>query len=208
MKRTHVNNIKLIIVLALMFIVSCGKDYTPEEQEYINQIEDKRTEKNETMKNESSSPFNYKGKVEFHPLKYYDADPEYVFRSKLYEYDVKDTVTVFGTKGEERKSVRFGYLNINFKEGERKVNVYESSHKGDIYYSIWFTDKTSSKETYGVGRYLNFKKSPESDYEYKIDFNLAFNPYCAYSKEYSCAMPTKEDYLDIKIEAGEKSFHD
>lgn len=201
------NLISLFVIMIIM-LSSCGKDYSPEELEYIKGIEEKRAEKDDYMKNDENSPFNFKGKVEFHPLKYYEPDPSYIFQSKLYEYETKDTVTIFGTKGEERKSVRFGYLKINFKDGTQNVNIYESEHKGDIYYSIWFQDKTSGKETYGVGRYLNFKKAPEAEYLYKIDFNMAYNPYCAYSKEYSCAMPTKEDYLDVRIEAGEKSFHD
>jgi uncharacterized protein (DUF1684 family) len=75
------------------------------------------------------------------------------------------------------------------------------------YYSIWFTDKTTNEESYGVGRYVDFELNMNSDFIYTVDFNYAYNPYCAYSSEYSCAIPTKEDYLDIAIEAGEKKFH-
>jgi len=46
------------------------------------------------------------------------------------------------------------------------------------------------------------------NYEYDIDFNLSYNPYCAYTHSYSCAIPSKEDYLDIEINAGEKIFHE
>ena len=76
-----------------------------------------------------------------------------------------------------------------------------------MYYSIWFTDKTTGEVTYGVGRYIDFEIHPDKDFNYTVDFNLAYNPYCAYSPEYSCAIPTKEDYIDLAIEAGEKNFH-
>ena len=72
-----------------------------------------------------------------------------------------------------------------------------------IYY-IPFTDLTNGEETYGAGRYLDFK-IPESE-KVIIDFNLAYNPYCAYNHSYSCPIPPKENNLNIKIEAGEKTF--
>ena len=96
-------------ILALL-ITACGQDYSPEQKEYISKIELERVEKNNWMQNDPSSPFNYKGKVEFHELNYFDIDPDFVFRSKLYELNPKDTVTIYGTKGEPRKVVRYGYV--------------------------------------------------------------------------------------------------
>jgi len=202
-------NMKYSLIAILFFLLfSCGQKYTEKEINYIKSIEEQRKIKNEYMKNDPASPFNYKGKVEFHELKYFDVDPKFVFKSKLYEYNPKDTITIYGTKGEARKAVRFGYVLINYENKEYKVNVYEGTTKsGEKYYSIWFTDKTTNKETYGVGRYLDFEKHNNPDYIYIIDFNLAYNPYCAYSPNYSCAIPTKEDFIPIEIKAGEKKFH-
>lgn len=198
----------LFIAISFFLISSCGQNYTHEEINYIKSIEEQRKIKNEYMKNDPASPFNYKGKVEFHELKYFDVDPKFVFKSKLYEYNPKDTITIYGTKGEARKAVRYGFVIINYDNKEYKVNVYEGTTKsGEKYYSIWFTDKTTNKETYGVGRYLDFEKHDNPDYIYTIDFNLAYNPYCAYSPNYSCAIPTKEDFIPIEIKAGEKKFH-
>jgi uncharacterized protein (DUF1684 family) len=194
--------------LFLLFFFSCGKDYTPDEKQYILGIEELREEKDQYMKNDSGSPFNFKGKVHFEPLNYYDPNPDFIFKSKLFEYDNKDTVTIFGTKGEERKVVRYGFVKLDYKGENFRVNVYEGiSRKGETYISIWFTDKTTGEETYGVGRYLDFELNSDKNFTYTIDFNLAYNPYCAYSPEYSCAIPAKEDYLDLAIEAGEKNFH-
>ncbi|MGE5679335.1 MAG: DUF1684 domain-containing protein [Bacillota bacterium] len=199
----------VIITLLITFsLFSCKKTYSPEEQSYINKIEELRKQKNEEMKNSPDSPFNAKGKIHFEDLKYYEPDPSFVFKSKLIEYEDKDTITVYGTKGEPRKSLRFGYVTINYQNKNYKVNVYKGfSRNGQEYYAVWFTDKTTNDETYGVGRYLDFEKNPNKDYLYTIDFNMAYNPYCAYSPDYSCAIPTREDYLDVKITAGEKKFH-
>ncbi|NWF88504.1 MAG: DUF1684 domain-containing protein [Ignavibacteriaceae bacterium] len=198
----------VIVFTSLAIFMSCGENYSPEQKEYIAAIEKQRLEKDDYMKNDPSFPFNFKGKVAFHPLKYFDVDPDFVFHSKLFEYPVKDTITIFGTKGEERKVIRYGFVKFDYKNKKYQTNVYKGSTKnGTEYYSIWFTDKTTNNESYGVGRYLDFDLYPEKNYVYTVDFNLAYNPYCAYSADYTCAIPTKDDYIDLEITAGEKKFH-
>jgi uncharacterized protein len=195
----------LILTIVLS---SCGRNYSPEQKNYIAKIEKERAEKNEWMKNDPSSPFNRKGKAGFHDLNYFDVDPAYIFKSKLYEYEPKDTVVYYGTKGDARKAVRYGYVGVTLEGQSRKINVYEGSTAGgEIYYSIWFTDKTTNNETYGVGRYIDFEKVDDTAHVYEIDFNNAYNPYCAYTPNYSCAIPTKEDYIPVEINTGEKKFH-
>ncbi len=205
------NNLRksLLLFALLLIIAGCGKNYTPEQKAYIAKIEKERAEKNEWFKTSPESPFNYKEKIPFHKLKYFDVDPAWVFHSKLYEYPVKDSLTIYGTKGEGRPTIKFGYIKFNVGGKEYKMNVYKSrARNGKYYYSIWFTDKTTNKESYGVGRYIDFEKNPDPNFVYTIDFNLAYNPYCAYSPAYSCAIPSKDDYLDLAVSAGEKKFHD
>ena len=197
-----------LIVIFVGLIGSCGENHTSEEKNYIASIEKHRQEVNDYMKSDPNSPFNFKGKVEFHPLKYFNVDPNFVFKSKLFEYPTKDTISVLGTKGEERKVVRYGYVSFDYQKKAHRLNVYKGFGKsGEEYFSIWFTDLTTNKESYGVGRYLGFELYTDKNYKYTIDFNLAYNPYCAYSADYTCAIPTKEDFVDLKIEAGEKKYH-
>jgi len=197
-----------ILFLALI-ITGCGRNYTADEKIYIARIEKERENKNEWMKNDESSPFNRKGKIEFHNLNYFDVDPDFIFKSKLYPYSPKDTVTVLGTKGDKRKMVRYGYFLISYDGKEYKINFYEGSTKGgDKYYTISFTDKTTNNETYGVGRYIEMDLNGDPEHIYNVDFNLAFSPYCSYSPNYTCAIPLKEDYIPIAIRAGEKKYHD
>ena len=201
-----------LIIISILFL-ACEKEeekvLTPEEKEYAGMINHIRTQNERWLKSNPESPFNKKGKVEFHPLNYFEPDMNYTFESKLTEYDPKDTVLVQGTKGEEREMVKYGYLSFDFENETHTLNVYQGAGKdGRAYYSIWFTDETTNDETYGVGRYLNFRIVPDPDHVYTIDFNAAYNPYCAYSKEYSCAIPRKEDHLSFEVRAGEKKFHD
>ncbi len=207
---------KAIFALTLFVIIAftgCNKEAKTKEQKdnsaYIEKIKKHRARYDAWMKTSPESPFNYKSKIEFHPLNYFDIDPNFVFRSKLIPYKKKEELSIYGTKGEERHAIRYGYLTFN-KDGKNyKIDVYYNKSKnGEAYYSIWFTDKTTGKETYNVGRYLEFEFNPDTNFVYTIDFNLAFNPYCAYSSEYSCAIPSDKDYLDLSITAGEKKFHE
>lgn len=202
--------IKLLIVGLTLFVILIGcNDRTPEEIDYINQIEEDRRVTNEWMRDNPNSPFNYKEKVEFHDLNYFDVDPDFVFKSKIVVYDDKTFISVFGTKGEERSAIRFGYLSFTKDNEDYKINLYANvGQDSSVYYSIWFTDKTTNEESYGVGRYLAFELKSNKDHIYTLDFNKAFNPYCAYNADYSCAIPSREDYLDLAITAGEKKFHD
>ncbi len=67
-----------------------------------------------------------------------------------------------------------------------------------------FTDLTNSKETYGAGRYIEVKSGNGNTIT--IDFNKAYNPYCAYNEAYSCPIPPKENRMAIGILAGEKTY--
>ena len=77
-------------------------------------------------------------------------------------------------------------------------------HIGDDGYFVPFRDATSGTETYGAGRYLDLDL--EVDGMVSLDFNLAYNPYCAYSEAYSCPLPPQENWLTVPIEAGEKTY--
>ena len=69
-----------------------------------------------------------------------------------------------------------------------------------------FADETSAKETYGAGRYIDIKKIPGAS-SMVLDFNNAYNPYCAYTDGYSCPFPPGKNILKVAIKAGEKSYH-
>ncbi len=67
-----------------------------------------------------------------------------------------------------------------------------------------FNDYTNGVSSYGGGRYLDID-IPAGD-KTIIDFNFAYNPYCAYHDRWSCPIPPSENNLDIEVEAGVKSY--
>jgi uncharacterized protein (DUF1684 family) len=203
--------ILLSVMPLLMFgLINCeeGKIDSKEFADYKQDLLKERADKDSSFMIDPFSPFKRDTSVSFEPLKYFEPNPEFIFKSKLIRYEVQDTVAILGTRGETRPAILEGFLELN-KDGEvHKINVYKSfSRTGETYYSIWFTDKTTGKSTYGVGRYLDFELNDDPDFVYTIDFNKAYNPYCAYSHLFTCPIPREEDYIDMAIEAGEKNFH-
>lgn len=197
------------LLLLVMAAAGCGDKYSEADKTYIAEVEAFRKNKDADMKSSPGSPFVQDTAAHWTPLKYYEVDPAFKFTSVLKQYEQQDTVVILGTKGEERKYLRYGFFTWNFRNKEYRINVYKGrSRNGEEYASLWFTDETTGKGTYGVGRYIDLELHPDANHEYTIDFNLAYNPYCAYSSRYSCAIPHKEDYLPLAIEAGEKKFHD
>jgi hypothetical protein len=126
-----------------------------------------------------------------------------------------------GTKGESRRELRYGYFEFVVPDGHWvphliKLNAYKFTPYDAGRYalyrnalSVWFTDSTTGRETYGVGRYVEVgDEDPDPSHVYVIDLNKAYNPYCAYSALYSCAVPRQEDYLPLAVRVGEMKYHE
>ncbi len=214
--RSNVKFDIIIFILAVVMALQFGcqtkngdeANSNPLDENYLTELSTERTLKDSSMRYDAHSPFNRDSKAEYAKLNYYEPGSEFIFTSKLYKYDAIDTVDVFGTRGELRRVLKLGYVELNYRNEEHTVNVYKAfGRDGTPYYSIWFTDKTTGKETYGVGRYIDFEYEDDPDHVYTIDFNKAYNPYCAYSAEFTCPIPREEDYIDFEIKAGEKNFH-
>ena len=200
----------ILIIILVLVNYSCNNKIpeTKEMNEYVQSILRERAEKDSSMQFDTYSPFHRDTSVSFKPLNYYDPNPDFVFKSKLFYKEKADTVIIMGTKGEPRTVIVIGHVELNKDGKSYPVNIYKAfSRTGEAYCSIWFTDKTTGKETYGVGRYLDFELEADPNFIYTIDFNKAYNPYCAYTPMYTCPIPREEDFIDMSIEAGEKNFH-
>ena len=179
------------------------------EESWLNAIRQERAAKDAWMRDDPSSPFNHaKQPVKFAPLRYFAPDETWVFQSRLRLYPEPESIVIFDTKGRERKGELFGYLAFDRDGATHTLRVYRMPHGEGFYYGIWFTDRSTGEATYEVGRYLDFELSPDPDHLYALDFNRAYNPYCAYSPAYGCAIPRREDFLDLAIDAGEKRWHE
>ncbi|MGA9118773.1 MAG: DUF1684 domain-containing protein [Bacteroidota bacterium] len=180
-----------------------------------------RAEVDSFFRTDENSPFRRDTTIAYHGIVWYPVDPHFRVTSLLHRYATPETVTVMGTKGEERRQLKYGYFEFVLPDErgvpvQLKVNVYKFTPSDSLRYrlyrdnlEVWFRDRTTGTETYDVGRYIDVgDEQKDPDALYIIDFNKAYNPYCAYSSMYSCAVPRKEDYLDIHLRVGERKYHD
>lgn len=106
---------------------------------------------------------------------------------------------------------KYGRLSFKVSDTDCQLFVYQSkdlmqTEKYKNYLFVPFTDLTTGDESYGSGRYLEFYMADIQNNKLMLDFNKAYNPYCAYSPGYKCPVPPRENSLTVAIKAGEKNF--
>jgi hypothetical protein len=147
-------------------------------------------------------------KKNFKGLNYFPVNLKYRFTLPIHKAEKAEHFDIIASDGRRRQARRYGYFDFIIDSVNCRLHVYKLSDLAKKYPDLLFipfTDATSNRESYGGGRYLDLTEH-EKD-EYVIDFNLAYNPSCAYGKtEFSCPIPPAENRLKIRIEAGEKKW--
>ncbi len=112
---------------------------------------------------------------------------------------------ITSSKGSQQAYLKYGTLSFELQGKRLKLYVYKSA-EDPFSRSLFvpFSDATSGIETYKSGRYLDLEE--QGGDEYDLDFNMAYNPYCAYNEEYICPIPPGENTIAVKIMAGEKNY--
>jgi uncharacterized protein (DUF1684 family) len=168
-------------------------------------------ELNTSFKDSLHSPLTDEDRQSFEGLDFFPIDEKYIVKAKFVKAKRQKPFEMQTTTTRKPKYIKFGELHFTIDGKNLVLTVYKnidlSKRKGfKDYLFLPFLDETNGIETYGGGRYLDMKV-PTSD-EVIIDFNKAYNPYCAYNHEYSCPIVPLENELAIEIKAGVKKFHD
>ena len=144
---------------------------------------------------------------EYKGLAYYPIDLSYRYELPLRLFPKREKTIILSTRGNRRNAERVGW--VEFLAGNTgcrlEVTRLLEPGSGENDLSIFFRDGTSGKETYPLGRYVDLKKLGNGNC--LLDFNLAYNPACAFSDYYNCPVPPKSNTLQVPIRAGEKDSH-
>jgi hypothetical protein len=167
---------------------------------YLDAIEAQRAEKDRFFRSSPYSPIE--DRLNFSGLNYYPPDPNYRFSLPLQPVEEPEPLIFQTSTGDEQTYYRIGTVEFEVEGQPGRLAVYRSPHHDELF--LPFRDATSGTETYGAGRYL--EPEEQANGELLVDFNLAYNPFCAYSDSYSCPIPPFENHLKIAIHAGEKAF--
>jgi uncharacterized protein (DUF1684 family) len=203
MKKTNAIYFYGIIAAVILILIYTFAD-TQANDSYVEKLTKFRNEKDEFFKNSDESPLTKK--EDFSKLNYFLPDLTYRIKSNIEL--IKDTtrLQIRMTGGEVENFIKYGYATFKLKDKTHKLllllRMDEEGGKDELF--LPFTDKTNGFETYGGGRYLDLEL--DNNDQLMIDFNFAYNPFCAYNDNFTCPIPPSENQLDIEIKAGEKEF--
>ncbi len=201
-----------VFALFLFVFVISGQAQEMSSADYVKSIETHRKEYQKALATDELSPIE--GKKAIKNMQYYEVDPEWKVKCLFIRtYDAKPfEMTTFNN--EEKPYIKYGELLFEIKgKGTQRINVYQSlktlkipAFKNVLF--VPFTDLTNGESTFKGGRYIDIQITDTQQGIVYLDFNKAYNPWCAYGDvdAYSCPVPPAENNLNFKILAGEKIY--
>lgn len=197
---------KLILYALISFV--CLTSCAQKKQSLVGDTEHQR-EQNAKFKDATTSPLKDKDRKVFKGLDFFKADSTYVVEAKLKRTPDSQWFKMKTTTERVSEERVYGILYFELNGQKYQLNIYQGKElmkeEGyEDYLFLPFLDETNGLESYGGGRYID-ARIPKGDIMI-IDFNNAYNPYCAYNDKYSCPIVPRENYLKTRIEAGVKSF--
>lgn len=210
-----------LILLFALLVICCKPDkkYHDEKERLavmgesatdgLREILKFQEELNEEFRDPETSPLPDRYKKNFESLDFFAPDTTYVVNAKFVRTPDALPFMMPTTTDRKSKEVVYGIAHFELNGRKWQLEVYQNEElmldEGyEDYLFLPFTDQTNGKETYTGGRYIDLR-IPNSD-SIVIDFNRAYNPYCAYNKKYSCPIVPSVNDLATRIEAGVRAF--
>lgn len=156
-----------------------------------------RQQKDAFFKTHPQSPLTPEQRLHFTGLRYYEPNPALDLLLTITPFADQDEILVETTTGDRRLYVRFGEFRFMVDDQAVRLTLYETEHG----FFLPFVDANANIETYPAGRYLD--PEPLGGGRFRVDFNLAYNPYCAYNDRFSCPLTPFENRLSAAVRAGE-----
>lgn len=166
----------------------------------MDTILEQRRQKDQFFKQHPDSPLTPAQKRDFTGLDYFPEAPELSFELSLERFPQAEIIRIQTSTGEVQPYQRYGKVHFQVEGQDVELTIY-ANHYGLF---LPFADSLAGEETYPAGRYLEPEPLPEG--KVLIDFNQAYNPYCAYNDAWSCPLTPAENRLKVPIRAGEKIF--
>ena len=161
-----------------------------------------RAEKNEFFGSHPQSPLTREQKKDFHGLQYFPEDDSLRLEVQVEEFESKQAFEMQTSTGDVQHYEKFGKFHFVVDGIEAELTIYQSPNG----FFLPFVDSLAGRETYPAGRYLEPEPLPGG--RFIVDFNIAYNPYCAYNEMWSCPITPAENRLKVAVRAGEKLFHE
>ncbi|MFT5823248.1 MAG: hypothetical protein ACI8ZM_004509 [Crocinitomix sp.] len=198
----------LLLGITLFSFIGFGQLESAKDTELYEEIQKFQTEQDEHYINKKTSPLPRKERRKFKGHNFFTIDLSYVVEAKFNRIAEEDTVELMSSSGNIKYYRPYAILTFKIGGVECELMAYQSMRLREIkeyenYLLLPFRDATSGSSSYGGGRYLDIE-IPSAN-TITLNFNLAYNPYCAYTSGYNCTVPPKENTLGVAIKAGLKA---
>ena len=164
----------------------------------MSELEEFRKQKDIFLATDRHSPLTARQRKDFKGLEYFPKNPDLRLKVDVEELSEKHTVEMQTSTGSVQSYTRYGTFKFSVDGQEAELTLLSDPHG----FFLPFADALAGKATYGAGRYLEPKQLPNG--RLLVDFNYAYNPYCAYNELFSCPLTPIETRLKVPIPAGEK----
>ncbi len=166
----------------------------------MTELDEFRKEKDEMFARHPQSPLTPEQKRGFKGLAYYPENEALKLEVQIEPFKDQQPMMMQTSTGGVQEYVRFGKFKFQVDGQDAELTIYQA----DYGFFLPFVDSLGGKETYPAGRYLEPEPLPGN--RFLVDFNVAYNPYCAYNEMWSCPITPAENRLKVPIRAGEKLF--
>ena len=159
-----------------------------------------RAEKDDFFKHHPQSPLLRDQKAKFAGLQYFPENEGLRLEVEVQRFEDESPIVMQTSTGGVQEYTRYGRFKFEVDGKPAELTIYQNENG----YFLPFVDSLAGKETYPAGRYLEPEPLPGD--RFLVDFNLAYNPSCAYNEMWSCPITPAENRLKVPIRAGEKLF--
>lgn len=166
----------------------------------MSNLQTNRLEKDQFFSHHQQSPLTQAQKQTFKGLNYFPENPALRLEVQVELFQNQDWVNIQTTSGRTQSYRRYGKFKFTVDGQPAELTIYSGQHG----FFLPFADSLAGTESYPAGRYLEPQKL--SNGKFLVDFNQAYNPYCAYNEQWSCPITPAGNRIKVAIRAGEKIF--
>ena len=192
-----------LIALVVVLLTSCATKKVVE----LSEVEKFQHELVEFYADAKTTPLDDAEKAKFAGISFFPIDSKYAVKANFIPISDGNVIPFPTSAGKIKYYTEYALVNFMLDGKDQTLTIYQSNPIQEEYLDhlfLPFTDDTNGNTTYGGGRYIDLSINDmlTDDGQVLIDFNKAYNPYCAYSKRYNCPIPPGNNSLDVEIKAG------
>lgn len=190
----------ILIALSFVFLGMSDQSHTEEIQAFQQEL-------NDSYKDKEKTPLSKKNRRKFKKHPFFPINADYKVNARFERVEGIEVVNFPTSTARMASYVKYGVAHFNIDNTDLSLNIYQSPDVSKMegyedYLFLPYKDATNGKESYGGGRYIDLRLGDIEGETITIDFNKSYAPYCAYSGNFSCPVPPRDNHLPVAIKAG------